>query len=65
MMYMYKPFQLYQYGMILWFIICNCDVSYRGTLCEEPYIPCFPDPCQHGGTCLTTSAITYQCTCPP
>jgi len=43
---------------------CNCPAKYRGQLCEHHYIPCFPDPCQNNGVCLTTSATTYQCTCP-
>ena len=39
-------------------------MEYRGTLCEQPYVPCYPDPCQNNGMCQTTSATTYQCICP-
>ena len=43
---------------------CNCPVKFRGTLCEQPYIPCYPDPCQNTGLCKTTGETTYQCICP-
>ncbi|XP_041054608.1 protocadherin Fat 4 [Carcharodon carcharias] len=28
-------------------------------------VACFPDPCKHGGTCLSSSDGTYHCVCTP
>ena len=46
--------------------ICVCDTGYTGDSCNVP-IPCIPDPCQNGGTCVpqSDSDPIYSCQCPP
>lgn len=44
---------------------CNCEPGYTGKNCESKYIPCSPSPCQNGGTCRQSSAVSYECKCPP
>ena len=47
---------------------CACDLGYNGDSCNIP-IPCVPDPCQNGGTCVpqpeADSDPIYACQCPP
>ena len=45
---------------------CECDFGYTGDSCSVP-LPCVPNPCQNGGTCLpqASSDRIYICQCPP
>lgn len=40
-----------------------CPSGYTGKNCESKYIPCSPSPCQNGGTCKTSTGLTYECKC--
>lgn len=44
---------------------CSCRQAYTGQTCEQLYVPCYPSPCQNGGTCRQTGDTTHECSCLP
>ncbi|KAM4695997.1 protein crumbs homolog 2 [Rhinophrynus dorsalis] len=44
--------------------ICQCQIGYLGTNCQERVSECAQDPCQNNGTCLPHPG-GYKCVCEP